>query len=227
MIKTLLLSFQMLLLLLFVQPSKTTVKKIILQGKASYYGDEFDGRKTANGEIFRNADFTAAHRTFPFNTYLRVTNQKNNLSVTVRVSDRGPFVKTRIIDLSESAARRIGSYQHGLATVKLEVLNIIQRTKEIDSLFTCNDILDCLGNIETISKNSISLWRTKDLIHMLYVANELYLQEDIEKVIIVGQGVSSNRMYHLIITDIESKKIAREQMDYYEKKGFMNVLLFQ
>lgn len=226
-VKTLLLSLQMLLLLLFVQPQKKQLKSTFQQGKASYYGDEFDGRKTASGEIFRNADFTAAHRALPFNTYLRVTNQKNNLSVTVRVNDRGPFVKSRIIDLSESAARRIGSYMHGLASVKLEVLHIIQHTKEIDSIFNCNDVNDCLGNPESLSNTSISLWRTNDLIHMLYVANEIYLEEDIDKVLIVGQGLANYRIYHLVITGISNKKIAKEQIDYFERKGFMDVRMFK
>ena len=193
-------------------------------GKASYYGDEFDGRKTASGEIFRNADFTAAHRSYPFNTYLRVTNQKNNLSVTVRVNDRGPYVKTRIIDLSESAARRIGSYMHGLATVKVEVIDVIRKTKEIDSIFNCEDVLDCLGNPESLNNYSISLWRTKDLVHMLYVANELYLQEDVDKVYIVCNGAADNRVYKLVISGIRNKKEVKERIDYFEKKGFMKVV---
>ncbi len=226
-IKTLLISLQMLLLLLFVQPQKNLLKATIQKGKASYYGDEFDGRKTASGEIFRNADFTAAHRALPFNTYVRVTNQKNNLSVTVRVNDRGPYVKSRIIDLSESAARRIGSYMHGLASVKIEVLHVIQLTKEIDSIFNCNDVNDCLGNPESLNNNSISLWRTKDLVHILYIANEIYLEEDVDKVLIVGQGLGNNRIYHLVITGINNKKVAKEQIDYFEHKGFMDVRMFK
>lgn len=226
-IKTLLVSLQLLMLLLFVLPKSPNKKPIVLQGKASYYGEGFDGKKTANGETFSSADFTAAHKYFPFKTYLLITNQKNNLSVTVRVNDRGPFVKSRIIDLSESAARRIGSYLHGLASVKLEVLNVLHRNKEIDSIFSCNDVLDCLGNPEIIKNYSISLWLTKDLIHMLYVANELYLQEDVDKVLIIGQGLYENRTYHLVITGIPNKKSVIKQIDYFEKKGFMNVKLLK
>ena len=95
----------------------------IQQGKASYYGREFEGRKTACGEIFRNADFTAAHRTMDFNTFLRVTNLKNNLSVTVRVNDRGPFIKSRDIDLSKEAFMKItDSKSHGSLTVTIEII---------------------------------------------------------------------------------------------------------
>ncbi len=193
------------------------------RGKASYYGREFEGRITANGERFRNADFTAAHRTLPFNTYVKITNLKNNLSITVRINDRGPFIKTRIIDISEAAARRIGSYKHGLASVRLEIMDLLQKNREIDSIFSCDDVLDCLGNPEKLSGYSLSLWRAKDIIHMLYVANELYLHEDIDKVLIVGTGVNESRMYHLVITGFPDKHAASESISILEKKGFMQI----
>jgi len=199
----------------------------VQKGKASYYGDEFEGRKTANGERFSNFDFTAAHRKLPFNSFVRTTNLKNNLSIIVRINDRGPYVKTRIIDLSEAAARRIGAYQHGLASVKLEVLNIIQPSKELDSIFTCEDILDCLGNPEKLNGFSISLWKTSNLIHMLYVSNELYLHEDVSKVYIVASGTGTNRVYQMVISDLKSKKEALEKIDYYERKGFMKPLVMK
>jgi hypothetical protein len=143
----------------------------------------------------------------------------------VRVNDRGPYVRSRIIDLSEAAARRIGSYQHGLARVKVEPLNIIQENKEIDSIFNCNDVTDCLGNPETLKGYSLSLWRTNDLVHMLYIANELYLHDDIDKVYIVGFGARENRLYHLVITGMPTKKAALDRVDFFERKGFMKVRL--
>lgn len=197
------------------------------KGKASYYGREFEGRKTANGEIFRNADFTAAHRTLPFNSFVRVTNIRNGLSITVRVNDRGPYVKSRIIDLSEAAARRIGSYQKGLAAVKIERVNLLQKTNEIDSIFRNNDILDCLGNKDELDGYSLSLWRSKDIIHMLYVANELYLHDDIEKVLIAGTGSGAERKYHLILSGYKKKEAALVEISRMEKKGFMDIRLFK
>lgn len=210
------------LIFICAEPGK---KGNAVQGKASYYGREFEGRKTASGEIFRNSDFTCAHRTLDFNTLLRVTNLKNNLSITVRVNDRGPFVRTRIIDLSEAAARRIGSYQHGLASVKIEEMSLIQKNSDIDSIFTCEDVLDCLGNPEKLKGYSLSLWRTTDILHMLYVANELYLHDDIAKVYIVGQGINEKRMYHLVISGFPSREKALSGVDFFERKGFMKVRL--
>lgn len=219
---TLYVFLPLLTMLLFFSAGNIS-KKNNNTGKASYYGKEFEGRKTANGEAFRNADFTAAHRSLDFNSYIRVTNLKNNLSVTVRINDRGPYVKSRIIDLSEAAARRIGSYQHGLASVKIETMDLLRKTREIDSLFVCEDVLDCLGNPEKLKGISLSLWRSKDIIHMLYVANELYLHDDVEKVYIVGLGVNSARMYHLVLSGFSSKSNASAAISKFEKKGFMNI----
>lgn len=201
-------------------------KAIRLEGKASYYGRSFEGRKTANGEIFRNHDFTAAHRTLPFGSYVRVYNQKNHLSTTVRINDRGPYVNSRIIDLSEAAARRIGSYSKGLASVRLELVNLIHRSKTIDSLFACEDIMDCLGNPESLEGYSISLWKTRDLVHMIYQANELYLQESIEKVLIAGLGIGDQRTFHLVLTGFRNRAEALKAIDIYERKGFMKVKFF-
>lgn len=89
-------------------------------GVASYYGKDFHGRKTASGEPFNMYDYTCAHKRFPFGTKLRVTNLSNKKSVIVRVNDRGPFVKGRIIDLSYAAAAKIDMIRSGLIRVKVE-----------------------------------------------------------------------------------------------------------
>jgi rare lipoprotein A len=91
-------------------------------GMASYYGNELAGNRTASGEIFSPSSFTAAHRSLAFGTQLRVTNLSNGADVVVRVNDRGPFVKSRIIDLSYAAAKEIGLTRSGTARVKLELL---------------------------------------------------------------------------------------------------------
>ncbi|MBI3260001.1 MAG: septal ring lytic transglycosylase RlpA family protein [Ignavibacteriae bacterium] len=95
---------------------------IELRGKASYYGDEFQGRMTSNGEIYVRDKFTAAHRSLPFGTLLLVTNLKNNLSVVVKVNDRGPFKPTRILDLSYAAAEELNMIRDGVTEVKIAVI---------------------------------------------------------------------------------------------------------
>jgi rare lipoprotein A len=90
------------------------------EGLASWYGEDFHGRQTANGEIFDMNSVSAAHATLPMPTYVRVTNLENNRSVIVRVNDRGPYHADRIIDVSVKTAQLLGFYSNGVARVRLE-----------------------------------------------------------------------------------------------------------
>ncbi len=92
------------------------------RGIASWYGPNFNGQKTSDGEIYNMYALTAAHKTLPMNTIVKVTNLRNNKSVVVRINDRGPFVANRIIDLSYAAGKKIGLDVTGIAPVKLQVL---------------------------------------------------------------------------------------------------------
>ncbi|MGB3691884.1 MAG: septal ring lytic transglycosylase RlpA family protein [Spirulinaceae cyanobacterium] len=101
------------------------VEKVISRatGMASWYGPGFHGRRTANGERFNQNAMTAAHRSLPFNTRVRVTNKNNGRSLVLRINDRGPFIRGRIIDVSVGAAKQLGMYSSGVAPVKVEVLD--------------------------------------------------------------------------------------------------------
>ena len=94
----------------------------VTNGQASWYGPGFYGGRTANGEVFRQGTFTAAHRHLPFGTKVRVTNLSNGRSAVVRINDRGPFHGHRVIDLAHGAANELGVVSSGIARVKLEVL---------------------------------------------------------------------------------------------------------
>lgn len=91
-------------------------------GLASYYADRYVDRHTASGELYNAGEETAAHRTLPFGSLVRVTNIKNGKSVVVRINDRGPFVRGRVIDLSRAAFDSIGHVSKGLLNVKIEVI---------------------------------------------------------------------------------------------------------
>ena len=91
-------------------------------GKASYYADKYQGRQTANGERFNQNARTAAHKRLAFGTWVKVTNTKNGKSVVVRINDRGPFIKGRIIDLSKSAFSAIANRRLGVVEVVVEVV---------------------------------------------------------------------------------------------------------
>ncbi|NTU68401.1 MAG: septal ring lytic transglycosylase RlpA family protein [Chlorobiaceae bacterium] len=94
---------------------------MIGEGRASFYGNRFHGRKTASGEHFDRTDYTAAHRSLPFGTKVRVTNLSNGRHVVVKINDRGPYMKSRIIDISQAAAREIG--MGGIGNVRIEAYN--------------------------------------------------------------------------------------------------------
>lgn len=94
-----------------------------LVGQASWYGKKFHGRLTASGERYNMRAYTAAHKTLPFGTVVRVTNTANNKSVDVKINDRGPFVKGRVIDLSYKAFGQIGDSKKGLAPIRIEIID--------------------------------------------------------------------------------------------------------
>lgn len=102
----------------------TSMKGKVEHGGASFYGlnDGFHGRQTANGEIFNTYKMTAAHKTLPFGSKVKVTDKDSGRSVIVRINDRGPYVHGRIIDLSYAAAKKLGMVKKGVARVKIEVL---------------------------------------------------------------------------------------------------------
>jgi len=92
-------------------------------GMASFYNDKFEGRSTASGELYKQKKMTAAHRTLPFNTRIKVTNLSNEKTVIVTINDRGPFVKDRILDLSKAAAIKLDFIDKGVTRVKWEVIS--------------------------------------------------------------------------------------------------------
>ena len=88
-------------------------------GMASFYSESYNGKKTANGEIYNSSDMTAAHKKLPFGTKVKVTNLSNGKTVKVRINDRGPFISGRIIDLTRAAAKKIDMINQGVTTVKI------------------------------------------------------------------------------------------------------------
>jgi rare lipoprotein A len=116
--------------------------EIFQYGKASYYAGQFIGRKTANGEIFTSQEYTCAHKTLPFGTKLKVTNLTTNESIIVRVNDRGPYVKHRVIDLSLRGAHDLGLLKEGVINVSIEIVNkqfsSLGNTKNMDRIYVDN-----------------------------------------------------------------------------------------
>jgi rare lipoprotein A len=97
----------------------------VQRGEASYYADKFAGRRTANGETYQPSEYTAAHRSLPFGSVVRVTRERTGDWVLVRVNDRGPFgSRSRVLDLSKQAAKRLSMLRDGVVRVRLEILEM-------------------------------------------------------------------------------------------------------
>jgi rare lipoprotein A len=117
------ISILLLIMVFALSGCATTRGTTIDSGVASWYGPNFHGKPTANGEVFNQNELTAAHRTLPFNTLVRVTNLDNGKVVTVRINDRGPYAHNRIIDLSYEAARQIDMIGPGTANVRVQLIS--------------------------------------------------------------------------------------------------------
>lgn len=112
------------MLMAHILSAQTSLKTPKQEGKASYYADKFHGKLTASGERFNMHDYTAAHRHYPFNTLLRITNLSNNKTVYVRINDRGPYIPGRVLDISKAAAEELDMIQSGTAMVKFEPVGL-------------------------------------------------------------------------------------------------------
>jgi rare lipoprotein A len=104
---------------------------VVETGVASWYGPGFHGKRTASGEIFNQEKLTAAHRTLPWGSRVRITNLANGRSVVVEINDRGPAVKGRIIDVSRAAARTLGMVESGTTTVRVEWLADFEKSNDV------------------------------------------------------------------------------------------------
>ena len=122
MIRKLFLPSLLLLLAAIAITSCSGSRKFTQVGKASYYSNKFQGKIMANGDRYRKGKLTAAHKTLPFGTKVMVTNQQNGKTVKVKITDRGPHVRGRIVDLSRAAANRIDMVEAGTVPVKLKVI---------------------------------------------------------------------------------------------------------
>lgn len=127
-------------------------------GMASWYGDDFHGKNTSNGETYNMYALTAAHKILPMNTMVRVTNLLNNRSLIVRINDRGPFVKSRIIDLSYTAAKKLGVARRGTAPVRLQIVGFNGRI---------NSRLRTTSSTTTASRKSPSMPQSIDVSNFL------------------------------------------------------------
>lgn len=194
-------------------------------GRASFYHDKFQGRKTSSGERYEKHDFTAAHRTYPFNTLVLVTNKLNHRSVVVRINDRGPFHKSRMIDLSKAAAMKAGMIPFGVVPVKITPLRLLEGIPSSDTLMNSGDVWNCKGTTTSLDGYSLFLWETENWQHAFYMASDLELDNLDRQFVVRIAGENNNRRYQLLETGIEDKQSAVRSIEQLKKNGFIDATL--
>lgn len=168
-------------------------------GKASFYADKFQGRETSNGEEYDHDDFTAAHRTLPFHSIVHVTNKQNNKSVVVRINDRGPFKKSRIIDLTRSAAKKLDMIPYGVVPVKVQILTFLDRIDLNDSTLSENEVKDCFSQKAKLTDSIIFVWQTESIKHAFYMASDMLLSYHLDNVYVKAIKTGNERRYKIFI----------------------------
>ena len=193
------------------------------KGIASWYGGKFQGRRTANGEIYDKYKLTAAHKKLPFNSIVEVTNLNNNKRVIVRINDRGPFVKNRIIDLSKKAAGMIGMENTGTAPVSLIILNKKELNKKHKTKVFSNNITE-----QTQTDQSKSIEKQSTITQWFYIQAGAFSERiNAEKVLSKIRRITdtkffirkSNDLFKVISEKITPKtfaeKISSDLKEYY------------
>jgi len=187
-------------------PTKVSINDSF-SGIASWYGPNFHNKLTSNGEYYNMHAMTAAHKTLPMNTVLRVTNLENEKKIVVRVNDRGPFVKSRIIDLSNQAAHRIGMIKKGIVPVRIEVIGFN------------GAIGSSLGSVKSVVLDNyivqIGAFRNKDGAYR-YVKKYKELDGRYKSKVVTGQK-NGTVLHRVFLTGFKSEGEAR---DYKSNDGF-------
>ena len=176
------------------------------RGNASWYGPDFHGKLTSNGETYNMYDMTAAHKTLPMNTIVKVTNEKNGLSTVVRINDRGPFIATRIIDLSNKAAHQIDMVRDGTAPVTIEVLGF--ETKGSKKIPSKKELKE---SPQTQAMENFALQIASfSQIEGALLTQEKYDNIDGYRTIIKDVEMSDRRVFKVLLKGFKSEQEARD-----------------
>lgn len=191
-------------------------------GKASFYADKFVGKLTASGEKYKHNDMTAAHKSLPFGTKVKVTNLTNGKSVNVRINDRGPYIKDRVIDLSLKAAEKLEFTEIGIVDVKIELIgdSVEEETKKEDKKvveYSPNNYYKVNAVIIEPAKYGIQIGSYTDSGNLLRTVSDFNLKFTDE--IIVQESVENgSRKYRLIVGNFLNRNDAETKLQEFRKE---------
>ncbi|MCA6379626.1 MAG: septal ring lytic transglycosylase RlpA family protein [Cytophagales bacterium] len=192
-------------------------------GKASFYADKFEGSPTASGEKYRASRLTAAHKTLPFGTKVRVTNLANNESVVVTINDRGPFVEGRIIDVSKSAAERLSFFNQGTAEVKLEIVDATDGKQETQPVAVDHVVVEDKETYQFDIKRvnptgyGLQLGTYQELVNVMKIVDNLRSSYK-KKVAVQVKIVNGVKYYSIMIVGFSKRDKAEGLMVALKKK---------
>jgi rare lipoprotein A len=197
-------------------------KGYLKYGEASWYGHKFHGRPTANGEIYDMYQLTAAHKTLPLGTYVSVTNLSNQKQVVVRINDRGPFVKGRIIDLSYVAAKNIGLVGPGTADVKIVALG-----KEVGKLKR-QGFVEPVVEVEDLDRGefTVQVGAFRDKGNALRLVDRLKVLFD-EVTVVDSEGEEKEKLFRVRVSKSKSLEEAGKIEKKLEDMGFENAFILR
>ncbi|MCH9696954.1 MAG: septal ring lytic transglycosylase RlpA family protein [Gammaproteobacteria bacterium] len=201
-----------------------TSEQFSQQGTASWYGKPFHGRRTSSGETYDMFAMTAAHKTLPLPTYVRVNNQDNDRSVIVRINDRGPFHDGRIIDLSYAAALKLGIVANGTASVTIEAINPQHFNKLSSQAAKHSDepvLVARNEQVSNISKHFVQLGVFTEIENAKRLQDKL-LHSSLPTPEIVTDQLNSEEMYRVVIGPVQSQSQLHSVQARLDKMGIQH-----
>ena len=211
----------LLLVAIFLSGLVQAQQKYKETGIASFYADKFEGRKTANGEIYYHVKKTAAHPKLPFGSIVKVTNMENKKFVVVRINDRGPFVGNRIIDLSKSAAKDIGIVEKGLAKVEVELIastdDFSDKKPDLSTSVSSEKYYRLNVNVEKPKGKGVQIGSYKDDENIFKIAEQLKIEYKTDVYIQIAE-INKTNVYRVILGSSTDEAYLKKLKETISKK---------
>ncbi len=210
-----LMALMLVLLPLLAGEATAQEAPFVQTGVASFYAEEFHGKRTANGETYSMWAMTAAHQTLPFNSLVKVTNLENGKSIVVRINDAGPFVDNRIIDLTRAGAAKLGMIEKGTARVRLEVVG---RDESRETTVSDNEYYDITARRTQLEGFGIQLGSFEDMDNLIRRLDALE-RKGIEGAVVQIARTSEGVLHRIVVGNFPTRAAAEKRLAALKAAG--------